>query len=102
MYQSYLRLIAYRFQIELLLLLYKFYSFLLLFWIQWYLRRYSNLPNVSNSGSLLLKSEIYLMHIMYSKKFIFEVFNAEKLHSRVQTSIFSFFFLIKGWNIFYI
>ena len=34
MYQSYLRLVLYRFQIDPLLLVYKLYCFLLLFWIQ--------------------------------------------------------------------
>ena len=51
MYQSYLRQIIYKLQINLLLLVYKLYSFLLLFWIQLYLRKYSNLHNVSNSRS---------------------------------------------------
>ena len=34
MYQSYLRLILYRFQIYILFLVFKLYSFLFLFWIQ--------------------------------------------------------------------
>ena len=37
---------------------------------------------------------------MHSKKFMLVAFDAEKLHSRVQTSIFRLFFLIKEWNIF--
>ena len=70
-YQNYLRLIISRFQSHHLLLVYKSYSFLFLFWIQQYLIKNSILHNVSTLSSLLLK---LTKHIMPSKKFIYEVF----------------------------
>ena len=102
MYQSCLRLTTFRFQIELLLLVYKLCSFLLLFWIQLYLRTYPNLHNVSNSRSLLYICYTYLPNIHHAqqKKICLKCFDAEKLHSKVQTSIFRLSVLIKEWHIF--
>ena len=97
MYQSYLRLIISRFLSHHLLLVYKLYSSLFLFWNQQYLRKYSSLHNVSNSSSLLLKFTKYVSSA--AKNVSTKCFDTEKQHSRAQASILKLFVLINQWNV---
>ena len=82
MYQSCCRLIIYRFQIHLLLLVYKLYSFFFLFWIQQYFKKYTKKP----------VTKIYVTSYA-GKTLCRKCFDKVKLHSRVPGSIFRIFVL---------
>ena len=83
MYQSYCRLIIYRFQIHLLLLVYKLYSFFFVFvWIQQYFKKYTKKP----------VTKIYVTSCA-GKTLCRKCFDTVKLHSRVPGGIFRIFVL---------
>ena len=64
------------------------------------MRKYPCLHNVSNSRSLLLTFTKYVKYISYAAKSLcMKSFDVEKVHFRVQASIFRLLVLIKWWNV---